>query len=1039
MAKKSNYSKLAQFSSQERARMAQNNPTLLQGLTPTQIAELFPDYFKRGLPDVGGFREAISRETAKRQELWQKSVDARMDQQGGMLSRMRKEYGGGNYGSTPASGNLKQNQQEAYKAARAEGLSDKAAKALVANMSGEGLANPGAVNKDYNSRGEFVHIARGIVQWDPQRSESIRSHFGKYPNEMTVAEQTKAAIWEMKSSNDPRLKQTWSILNDSNASPDQMIDALVRKYERSAFQDRDINTRMGFYNGLKIDEAAVAGTVKQDDQKKGQTPGQEKTATTPSEPGADTTRQAGQKAAGSNFNVVSNYIVPNDKSLYDTRNASQCATLSKAFNPSIGRSSGWSIVDGEIKPGVVVATKQYNNPGADKVHSGYHTGVALTAPNEKGDFLLLEQYNGSGGARTRWVNKDNYPIGQTGKTTSFGLISSGGKVHDEVSQEALAYGEKLGTPAQVAAIGTNSGTPGTGGDSAPGVEGEVEYTGDPEEVGGATVGEGEQQSASLMRPVTMMQNLMSMTQGMMGGQTATPLGLITTAMGFIMPIIGSIAGERLSGEGMGDGRMRRRKRGHRNSHGQRHALQRKIDVEPKTTTQSIPSTPIDNSPISHRADIGQMSVKYESGGRGVASISSGRKDPGGVSYGEHQLASKKGTMTRYLQSPEAKNYAEKFSGLKPGSAEFNKVYKQLAKDDPKGFAKSQQDFITRTHYEPIYRHAKALGYNVDDPRVQEALYSISVQHGGAKQIVNMAKSSTGSNPEKQVESLFGARRQYVASKGMNFDTRYNSEKREIMAMDVKKYKQDEMPTQVATAEPKATTPAVSSSPATPGAATGVTTAMAQPEKTFMQKVFPSSVAGEATRQTQTPSTQRVSTATTPSTQQTEVRATTIPNPVAPAAPIAARETRIPFGIYANPRPDMMHQFGYKKTLDSATVMPQTNVPAVTATTPNQTLVTSMPQRQSAPGPAPDITSSQISQMRSQMEVMSAATPTQPSIQMPPIQNQSPITHVLNHDHTMKMIQNPVDNPSAHRAFARAFGNETPGSFGETHFNYGNAK
>lgn len=147
-----------------------------------------------------------------------------------------------------ASGNLKENQQEAYKAAKAEGLSDTAARALVANMSGEGLKNPSAFNKDYNSRGEFVHMARGIVQWDPERSEAIKATFGKYPNEMTVAEQTKAAIWEMK--NNKRYAETWQTLNNPQASSGQMIDKLVRNYERPANPDKDVQTRMGYYQGF---------------------------------------------------------------------------------------------------------------------------------------------------------------------------------------------------------------------------------------------------------------------------------------------------------------------------------------------------------------------------------------------------------------------------------------------------------------------------------------------------------------------------------------------------------------------------------------------------------------------------------------------------------------------------------------------------------------------------------------------------------------------------------------------------------------------
>jgi hypothetical protein len=216
MAKRSNYSRLARISADERNNLARSNPGILSGLTPTQIAELFPDYFRRGTPDIGGFSAAISKESAKRQQLWQGSVDARLDRQGGMLSRMRQEYG-----STPASGNLKQNQQEAYKAARAEGLSDSAARILVANMSGESLRNPGDHHWDVK------HMSQGIVQWDPARAERIKNHFGAYPKDMSVAQQTKAAIWEMKT----YYGSSYGALTNENLSPTQRMQTVVADYE----------------------------------------------------------------------------------------------------------------------------------------------------------------------------------------------------------------------------------------------------------------------------------------------------------------------------------------------------------------------------------------------------------------------------------------------------------------------------------------------------------------------------------------------------------------------------------------------------------------------------------------------------------------------------------------------------------------------------------------------------------------------------------------------------------------------------------------
>lgn len=1016
MAKKPNFSKLAQFNQDERMRAVQQRPSMLQGLTPTELAMLFPDYFKRGTPDVGGFYAAISKASAERQQTWQGSVDSRLDQQGGMLSRMRQEYGEGGAGkiSNPVRA------QEIYNYLRSKGIDHVHAVGMLNNMEHESKLDSGAFNpNDVNgpSGGLFQHHSKFSEGGGGRFNDMVRfvgpdwkTNWKKQVDFALQEGDTKRYLstsFESSSAASVGFTQMFERPRDPNAGAVRL--STIKSFDRLSPTD------------TATADAAGKGTTPQQTGQGG-TSGQQGAPTTPGAPAGDTTAQAGKRVEGTKFNVVSGYIVPADKSLYDPRNASQCATLGKAFNPAVGRSSGWTIVDGDIKPGQVVATKQYNNPGADRVGAGYHTGVALTAPNEKGDFLLLEQYNGSGGAKTRWVNKNSYPVGHTGETTSWGLISSGGKVHDEISQEALAYGEKLGGPNKES-VGTNAGTPGKGGESAPGVEGEV--TSGPDNIGGTTIGEGEQQSASLMQPVAMMQNLMGMAGQMMGG-TASPLGLITSAMGFIMPLIGSLAGERLSGEGMGDGRGHHRRHGHQ---GHRQSTIRQTTA--KTTTQSIPALPVDNSPISHRADIGHMSVKYESGGRGVATVSSGRKDPGGVSYGEHQLASKTGTMGRYLRSPEAKGYAEKFEGLKPGSAEFNRVYKKLAEEDPKGFGKSQQDYITRTHYEPVYRHAKALGYNVNDPRVQEALYSISVQHGGAKKVVSMAKSSTGGSPEQQVESLFGARRQYVATKGMNFDTRYKSEKREILAMDVTKYKQDEMPTRVADARPVTTTGAVGVTPTTPTTGPMMPTQVASQQKQdkgFFQQAQEFTGLGSAKSIAQ-PSVGATGTSTTPSmgpgqTTPTYVApgtpsvSTSISSAAAPAKPFSS-QARNPEGIYSSFRQsDIAHQFAYGKKLSATPVTSTTNVPASPAIPSAPVTVPITGTQMKAPGPTPDTAAMQMNQTTALTSVLSTSA----SQQKMPQFGQAPDS-VMNHDNTMKAIQTPVDTPSMGRAFARIEGRE----------------
>jgi len=162
-------------------------------------------------------------------------------------------------------------------------------------------------------------------------------------------------------------------------------------------------------------------------------------------------------------------------------------------------------------------------------------------------------------------------------------------------------------------------------------------------------------------------------------------------------------------------------------------------------------------------DFGFISAKYESGGRGVEFISNGDDwgDPGGQSYGVHQLSSAY-SMGKFLESKWGEPYAKKFNNFKPGTKNFNKIYKQIAKSDPEGFEYAQKVFYATTHYLPVKNHAEKLGFYINDRAIQEALFSISVQHGGANKIVSAAAYSGVPNDiEKQLFNLYNERSCYV--------------------------------------------------------------------------------------------------------------------------------------------------------------------------------------------------------------------------------------------------------------------------------------
>jgi hypothetical protein len=181
-----------------------------------------------------------------------KQTAAEIEAAGAEAARQRGEAGytgGGGGASANVSKNLGANQNEAYQAAIDSGLSDSAARALVANMSGEALSDPSNVHQD------GPHMAHGIVQWDDQRAARIEKQFGVAPQNMSVADQTKAAIWEMKT--DPAYKASWNALN-SNASSQDMVKTLVTNYERPGDPAKAINQRLQHLGALSTNLGSKA-------------------------------------------------------------------------------------------------------------------------------------------------------------------------------------------------------------------------------------------------------------------------------------------------------------------------------------------------------------------------------------------------------------------------------------------------------------------------------------------------------------------------------------------------------------------------------------------------------------------------------------------------------------------------------------------------------------------------------------------------------------------------------------------------------------
>ena len=171
-----------------------------------------------------------------------------------------------------------------------------------------------------------------------------------------------------------------------------------------------------------------------------------------------------------------------------------------------------------------------------------------------------------------------------------------------------------------------------------------------------------------------------------------------------------------------------------------------VQPTPKTTT---PTTDTPASPVAAAAGalgealaeaLGALSAKYETGGRGPGTVSTGAGDRGGVSYGSYQMASKLGVATRFVKQNNFP-WLNDFRNLAAGSAEFTACWKRIAKNETDAFQKAQHEFIKKTHYDLLVAKIisdDGLDVNTRCHALKDVIWSTAVQHGGATTIVHKA-------------------------------------------------------------------------------------------------------------------------------------------------------------------------------------------------------------------------------------------------------------------------------------------------------------
>lgn len=161
--------------------------------------------------------------------------------------------------------------------------------------------------------------------------------------------------------------------------------------------------------------------------------------------------------------------------------------------------------------------------------------------------------------------------------------------------------------------------------------------------------------------------------------------------------------------------------------------------------------------------LGWLSAKYESGKDGAAAISKDPRDPGGASYGIFQFSSKAGTLQSFLRES---GYGQDFDGLIPGTSLFDSKWRQLAMNND--FAVAQTNYIATHLYQPVRDEATQMGI-VDHPAINEAIFSMAVQHGAAKMLVKTASMALPHEytTDQCINQLYSTRASYVKHLALN--------------------------------------------------------------------------------------------------------------------------------------------------------------------------------------------------------------------------------------------------------------------------------
>ncbi|MEB0078936.1 hypothetical protein QN386_11800, partial [Pseudomonas sp. CCI3.2] len=137
--------------------------------------------------------------------------------------------------------------------------------------------------------------------------------------------------------------------------------------------------------------------------------------------------------------------------------------------------------------------------------------------------------------------------------------------------------------------------------------------------------------------------------------------------------------------------------------------------------------------------LGSTSERYESGGRGPGTVSTGRGDHGGVSYGTYQMSSAMGVVQKFILKSE---FESEFIGMTAASDDFNRKWKTIAAREEDKFKSAQHKFIKETHYDVQLEVLRDNGVVMNHKRaaIHDLIWSTAVQFGPKTKLIIKALS-----------------------------------------------------------------------------------------------------------------------------------------------------------------------------------------------------------------------------------------------------------------------------------------------------------